>query len=151
MDPSQVDDNFDRQWFNYVLDAVVVASAVQQPAQLQILADADFEWWFLAGSRTSGSLKVLLTEQATGRQFIGTTASSVSGAGAFNGINFDLLCGTASGAAAFPIAIPFVMPATRTYSWYFTDTSASTNTVELVLSGFKLWQKGTAARAAGQQ
>jgi hypothetical protein len=141
MDPTQVDDQFERQWFNYTLDRVVPASAVQDANQLQILTDADFEWWWLIGSRTSGLLKVLIKEAATGRDFVGTTASAVSGAGAFNGINFDLLCGTAAAVAAFPLAVPFVMPATRTYSVYFTDTSAAPNTVELVFSGFKLWQK----------
>src|SRR5579859_2376091 len=127
MDTSQVDDNFDRQWFSYVLDRVVPASAVQDPNQLQILADADFEWWWLLASRTSNALKVLISEQATGRQFIGTTASAVSGAGAFNGINIDLLCGTALATAAFPLAVPFVMPATRSYSVLFTDTSGAPN------------------------
>lgn len=141
MDPSQVDDNFDRQFFVYVLDRVVPASAVQDPNQLQILADADFEWWWVTGSRTSNLLKVLMAEQATGRQFIGTTASAVSGAGAFNGINIDLFCGTIAASAAFPLAIPFVMPATRTYSLLFTDTSGAPNTVELCFNGFKLWQK----------
>lgn len=141
MDPTQVEDQFERQWFNYVLDRVVPASAVQDPNQLQILADADFEWWWVAASRTSNLLKVLMYEAATGRAFIGTTASAVSGAGAFNGINIDLLCGTAQGTAAFPLAVPFVMPATRTYSVLFTDTSAAPNTVEMVFSGFKLWAK----------
>ncbi len=141
MDPTQVDDNFERQWFSYVLDRVVPASAVQDANQLQILTDCDFEWWWLIGSRTSNLLKVLIKEAATGRDFIGTTASAVSGAGAFNGINFDLLCGTAAAVAAFPLAVPFVMPATRTYSVYLTDTSGAPNTVELVFSGFKLWQK----------
>lgn len=141
MDPTQVDDNFDRQWFNYVLDRVVPGNAVQDPNQLQILTDADFELWWLIGSRTSGLLKVLMKEAATGRDFIGTTANVLQGAGVFNGINFDLLCGTAAATAAFPLAVPFVMPAARTYSILFTDTSGVNNTVELVFSGFKLWQK----------
>jgi hypothetical protein len=147
--PSSSDDNFDRQWFSYVADVSVVASAVQQPYQLQILADADFELWWVIGNRTSGSLKVLMQEQATGRQFIGTTASTISGAGAFNGINFDNWCGMMTQQAAFPLAVPFVMPATRTYTLLFTDSSAATNVVEVVFSGFKLWTKGTLAPASG--
>ena len=51
------------------------------------------------------------------------------------------LAGTALATAAFPLAVPFVMPATRTYSVLFTDTSGAPNTVELVFSGFKLWQR----------
>jgi len=149
MDPSQIDDNFDRQWFAYVADAVVVGNAVQQPYQLQILSDADFEWWFTAASRTSALLKVLMSEAGTGRQFIGTTASVVSGVGSFNGINIDLWAGTAAASAMFPIAVPFVMPATRTYSLLFSDTSGVNNTVEIVFSGIKLWKQGGTTSAAG--
>lgn len=145
MDPSQVDDSFDRQWFNYVLDRVVPANAVQDPNQLQILADADFEWWWIGGSRTSNLLKVLMKEAATGRDFIGTSASAISGAGAFNGLNFDLFTGTANAGALVPLAVPFAMPATRTYTLLFTDTSGAPNTVELLFSGFKLWKKPAAA------
>jgi hypothetical protein len=141
MDTSQVDDQFERQWFSYVLDRVVPANAVQDPNQLQILADADFEWWWILGSRTSNLLKILMKEAATGRDFIGTTASTISGAGAFNGVQFDLWCGTALATAAFPLAVPFVMPATRTYTILLTDTSGAPNTVEFVFSGFKLWAK----------
>lgn len=142
MDPNQMDDNFERQFFSYVLDRVVPASATQDPNQLQILSDADFEWWFLLASRTSALLKVLMKEQATGRDFIGTTAAS---AGAFNGINIDNWAGTAAGGGAFPLAVPYIMPATRVYSLLFTDTSAAPNTVELVFSGFKLWPRPAGA------
>lgn len=140
MDPSQ-DDQFERQFFSYVLDRVVPANAVQDPNQLQILSDADFEWWWVLLSRTSALLKLLMTEQATGRSFIGTTASSTAGAVTFNGINVDNWAGTAASTAAFPLAVPYIMPATRVYSFLFTDTSGANNTVELVLSGFKLWPR----------
>ena len=148
MDPSQMDDNFDRQWFNYVADVTVTASTTV-PYMMQILADADFEWWWTAASRTSGLLKILMTEQGTGRQFIGTTASTVSGQGVFNGINIDLWCGLASASAAFPIAVPFVMPATRTYQLLLTDSSGQNNVVEINFSGFKLWNRATANTASG--
>jgi hypothetical protein len=137
-----VDDQFERQWYNYVVDRVVPGNAVQDPNQLQILTDADFEAWWLLVSRTDNRLKVLIKEAATGRDFIGTTAQAAAGAGTFNGINIDLLAGTALATAAFPLAIPFVMPASRTYTILFTDTSGANNTVELVFSGFKLWKKG---------
>jgi hypothetical protein len=145
------DDQFERQFFMYVLDRVVPASAIQDPNQLQILSDADFEWWWILASRTSTLLKVLMKEAATGRDFIGTTASSTSGALTFNGINIDNWCGTALAAAAFPLAVPYIMPANRTYSLLFTDASGAPNTVELVFSGFKLWPrpKGTATSPSG--
>jgi hypothetical protein len=139
MDPAQ-DDNFERQFFSYVLDRAVPASATQDPNQLQILSDADFEWWWLLASRTSNLLRVLMKEQATGRDFIGTTASP-NAAAAFNGIFIDNWCGTAQAAAAFPLAVPYIMPATRVYSLLFTDTSAAINTVQLIFSGFKLWPR----------
>jgi len=135
------DDQFERQFFQYVLDRAVPANAVQDPNQLQILSDADFEWWWIEASRTSNLLKVLMKEQATGRDFIGTTASTVAGAVAFNGINIDNWCGTAQAAAMFPLAVPYIMPATRVYSLLFTDASGSTNTVQLVFNGFKLWPR----------
>jgi hypothetical protein len=141
MDPTALDDNFERQFFSYVLDRVVPASAVQDPNQLQILSDADFEWWWTLASRTDNRLKVMMKEQATGRDFIGTTASATSGASTFNGINIDLWAGTALASAAFPLAVPYIMPATRVYSLLFTDTSGGNNTVELVFSGFKLWPR----------
>jgi len=140
MDP-QIDDQFERQYFSYVLDRVVPASAVQDPNQLQILSDADFEWWWILASRTDNRLKVLMKEAATGRDFISTTASAVAGAATFNGINIDLWAGTALATAAFPLAVPYIMPATRVYSLLFTDTSGGNNTVELVFSGFKLWPR----------
>ena len=143
MDPTQAqaEDQFERQYFSYVLDRVVPANAVQDPNQLQILSDADFEWWWTLLSRTSNLLKVLMREQATGRDFIGTTASAVAGTATFNGMQVDLWAGTALATAAFPLAVPYIMPATRVYSLLFSDTSGAPNTVELVFSGFKLWPR----------
>ncbi len=140
MDPN-VDDQFERQFFSYVLDYTVPASAVQSPTQLQILSDADFEWWWMLLSRTSNLLKVLMKEQATGRDFIGTTASATSGPATFNGLNVDNWAGTAAGTAAFPLAVPYIMPATRVYTLLWTDTSGAPNVVEAVFSGFKLWPR----------
>jgi hypothetical protein len=143
LDPTQVqaEDQFERQYFSYVLDRVVPANAVQDPNQLQILSDADFEWWWTLLSRTSNLLKVLMREQATGRDFIGTTASAVAGTATFNGMQVDLWAGTALATAAFPLAVPYIMPATRVYSLLFSDTSGAPNTVEVVFSGFKLWPR----------
>jgi hypothetical protein len=140
MDPS-VDDQFERQFFDYVLDRVVPANAVQDPNQLQILSDADFECWWLGASRTSNLLKVLMKEQATGRDFIGTTASAVAGAVTFNGIQIDNWAGQTATTGLFPLAVPYIMPATRVYSLLFSDTSGAPNTIEIVFRGFKLWPR----------
>ena len=143
----QIDDQFERQFFTYVFDAqsaagqFVAANAVQQAGQMQILSDADFEWWWITGSRTSNLLKVLMKEAATGRDFIGTTASSSSAPANFNGVFIDNWLGTAQAAAAFPLAVPYIMPATRVYTLLLTDLSGANNTVELAFSGFKLWPR----------
>ena len=136
---SMLDDGFERQFFTYVLDRAVPGNATQDPNQLQILSDADFEWWWVLASRTSNLLKVMMKEQATGRDFIQNTANQAQGT--FNGINIDNWCGTAQANAAFPLAVPYIMPATRVYQFLFTDTSGGTNTVQLCFSGFKLWPR----------
>jgi hypothetical protein len=140
VDPA-VDDLFERQLFEYVFDIIVGANNVQQPGQLQILSDADFEWWWNKVFRTNGLLKLLMKEQATGRDFIGTTASATSGPATFNGILIDLWGGQTNQTGAFPLAIPYIMPATRVYTLLLTDLSAATNTVQIVFSGFKLWPR----------
>ena len=140
MDPT-LDDQFERQFFKYCIDAVVPASAVQFPTQFQVLSDSDFEWWWNLVFRTSGQLKLLLKEQATGRDFIGTTASASSQPASFNGVFVDLWGGQANQTAAFPLAIPYIMPATRVYTLLLTDLSGATNTTQFVFSGFKLWPR----------
>jgi hypothetical protein len=131
---SALDDQFERQYFTYVLDRTVPANAVQDPNALQILSDADFEWWWVLASRTSNLLKVLLKEAATGRDFISTSPQAQAGGVVFNGINIDNWAGTASLNASFPLA-------TRVYTLLFTDTSGAPNVVEIVFSGFKLWPR----------
>jgi hypothetical protein len=138
MDP-MLDDGFERQFFTYVLDRAVPANAVQDPNPLQILSDADFEWWWILASRTDNRLKVMMKEAATGRDFIQTSAGQAQGT--FNGINIDNWCGTAQANASFPLAVPYIMPATRVYMFLFSDTSAAINTVQLAFSGFKLWPR----------
>jgi hypothetical protein len=134
-----LDDGFERQFFTYVLDRAVPGNATQDPNILQILSDADFEWWWILASRTDSRLKVMMKEQATGRDFIQTSASQSQGS--FNGINIDNWCGTAQANASFPLAVPYILPATRVYTFLFTDTSGATNTVQLAFSGFKLWPR----------
>jgi hypothetical protein len=138
---SALDDQFERQYFSYVLDRTVPANATQDPNALQILSDADFEWWWTLASRTSGLLKVLMKEQATGRDFIGTSPQAQAGGAIFNGINIDNWAGLATLNGAWPLAVPYVMPATRVYSLLFTDTSGNPNVTEIVFSGFKLWPR----------
>jgi hypothetical protein len=145
-----MDDQFERQPFAYVLDRVVPAGAVNDPNQLQILADADHEWWWTSAFRTSGQLKVLMNEVATGRDFMGTSVFS-GGGSPFLGINIDNWAGLVNQSGMFPLAVPYVMPASRVYSIKFTELSGSPNTVQLVFHGFKLWPRpqATAGTAPG--
>lgn len=141
---STLDNDFERQFFSYVVDAAVAGNA-SATAQFSILSDADFEAWWIKASRTSNLLKVLMEESATSRQFIGQSATAT---GAFNGINIDLWAGTAQNGAAWPLAVPYIMPATRNYKLTFTDSSGSTNNVEVVFDGFKLWPTPQGAASA---
>jgi hypothetical protein len=118
------------------VDAVVGASVVGFPSVLTIPQDADFEWWFLAAFRTSGQAKVLITESGTQRQFV--YSGSPQQTTAFNGVFIDNLGGLVSNNSAFPIAVPYVMPASRVYQHLFTDLSGAQNTIQLVYHGFAL-------------
>lgn len=121
-----------------ILDAVVTASANLFPQGFTVPNDADFEWWFLSIQRTSALLKVLITEQATNRQLI-ITGSPNQGT-AFNGIFVDNLAGLVANNGSLPIAVPYVMPAARSYPHQFTDSSGSNNTVQMAYHGFALIQ-----------
>lgn len=120
-----------------VVDAAVTANAVFFPALLTIPQDADFEWWWLAISRTSGLLKLMLTESGTSRQMI-FSGSQLAAGTQFQGVNVDNLAGTVAGNGSFPIAVPYVMPASRQYTHQFSDSSAAPNAVEVVYHGFAL-------------
>jgi len=129
-----------------VVDGVVnpnaLAAGQQLPVPLTIPQDAAFEWWWLSIFRTSGQLKVQIAEGATGgRTFIyGSNGSNQLVAGSFQGVYVDALAGLVSANGAFPMAVPFVMPAARIYQHTFTDLSGAANTVEMVYSGYALLQ-----------
>ena len=116
-----------------IVDGSVTASSTLA-VPLTIPGDADFEWWWIAAFRTDSRLKVAISESGSGRSFMYGTTQNPSTAGLF----IDLLAGLVSSNAAFPIAVPYVMPASRTYQHNFTDSSGSTNVVELVYHGFAL-------------
>lgn len=120
-----------------VVDAVVLANAQLSPSLLTIPQDADFEWWWLAISRTDPRLKLLLTESGTSRQMI-FPGSQLAAGTQFLGVNVDNLAGTVAGNGSFPIAVPYVMPASRQYTHQFSDSSGAPNTVEVVYHGFAL-------------
>jgi len=121
-----------------IVDVVVAASATLTPGALSIPNDADFEWWWLSIFRTDPRLKVLITESATQRPFI--YSGSPQTPGGFLGVFVDNLAGLVSSNGEFPIAVPYVMPASRSYQHQFSDLSAAQNTVQVAYHGFALLQ-----------
>lgn len=121
-----------------IVDGVVnptgLAAGQTLGVPLTIPGDADFEWWWIAAFRTSNQLKLAIAESGSGRSFMYGTTQNPSQQGLF----IDLLAGLTSQNAAFPIAVPYVMPASRTYQHNFTDLSGAANTVELAFHGFAL-------------
>jgi hypothetical protein len=125
----------------HVMDAVVPNNGQQGPS-MTIQADADFEWWWLSIFRTNALLKALIAEAGSGnRQFI---YSGNPQANAFQGILVDNLAGLVANNGAFPIAVPYVMPAGRIYTHQFFDQgSGGNNTVQLAYHGFALLKVAT--------
>lgn len=120
----------------HVVD-ITVASAAQGGAAMTIQADADFEWWWLAISRTSALLKILISEAGTAnRQMIYSGNVQASN---FQGVFVDNLAGLVASNGALPIAIPYVMPAGRIYSHQIADqTSGAPNIFQAAYHGFAL-------------
>jgi len=108
---------------------------------MTIQADANFEWWFLSIQRTSPLLKVLIAEAGVGnRQFVYSGNPQQQN---FQGIFVDNLAGLVANNGAFPIAIPYVMPAGRIYSHQITDTGSGANNVfQIAYHGFALINVG---------
>lgn len=120
-----------------VVDAVV-QSATSQGQTLTVPTDSDFEWWWLAAFRTSALMKVLIQETGTTRYFVYPQQGQPNQAG-FSGIFIDLLAGLVANNGEFPVVVPYVMPASRSYAHQFTDTgSGAPNTVELAYMGYAL-------------
>lgn len=120
----------------HVVD-ITVASAATGGAVLTIQADADFEWWWLAISRTSALLKALISEAGTAnRQMIYSGNVQASN---FQGVFVDNLAGLVANNGALPIAVPYVMPAGRIYSHQISDqTSGAPNICQFAYHGFAL-------------
>jgi hypothetical protein len=119
----------------HIVDSIVALNA-STDVVLQVQGDADFEWWFLSIFRTAAAMKALIAEAGAGnRQFI---YSGNPQAQAFQGILVDNLAGLVANNGALPIAVPYVMPAGRTYTHHFTDSSGAQNTVQFAYHGFAL-------------
>lgn len=117
-------------------DLVVGAGAIQTPLVLNNQADGDFEMWFLSIFRTNAALKLLWEEGGTTRRFIYSGAQpQVS---QFNGIFVDNMAGLVANNGAFPIAVPYVFPANRQFSFLLSDSSGAPNIFEIAMHGYVL-------------
>ncbi len=122
-----------------ILDVTVLNAAVHQPANLQIPNDCDFEWWWISVFRTFNTLKILMHETGVGnRAFI--YSGSPNSPTAFDGIRVDNWAGLVVNNAAFPIAVPYLMPANRQYQFQFTDSTGASgdNLIQIALHGYGL-------------
>jgi hypothetical protein len=121
--------------FEYVVNAVVPANG-NLPVTLQIQQDADFEWVFRIASRTDPRVTIDVSDGATGRKYTITP------------VNIDNFAGTAQ--LPFPLVEPFIIARATSINFTFQDSSAAQNTVQFILSGYKLFpQKNPAQGSAG--
>ncbi len=119
--------------FEYVVNAVVPLNG-NLPVTLQIQQDADFEWVFRIGSRTDPRVTVDVSDGATGRKYTSAPA------------NVDNYFGTAQ--LPFPLVEPFIIARATSINFSFTDSSGAQNTVQLILSGYKLFPQGNPAQGS---
>jgi hypothetical protein len=127
------------------VDAAVPAGT-QFSQTMTIPQDADFEWDWVSVFRTSGLLKLIMSEYGTGSRPL---ILGVSNQNPFQGIFIDLFAGLTAGNAAFPMIIPFVMPANRSYNHQFTDSSGALNTVQIAYIGSALFKVSGTAPSGG--
>ena len=122
--------------FDYVVNAIVPGNSTGFAVSLQIQQDADFELVFLAGTRTSPLADVAMSDGATGRSFSNAP------------VNVDNFFGTAQ--LPFPLVEPYIVARATSVNFSFRDTSGVTNTIQLVLKGYKLFpQQNPAQGSAG--
>lgn len=119
--------------FEYVVNAVVPLNG-NLPVSLQIQQDADFEWVFRVATRTDPRVTIDVSDGATGRKY--TSAP----------VNIDNYAGTA--ALPFPLVEPFIIARATSINFAFQDSSGAQNTVQFVLSGYKLFPRGNPAQGS---
>jgi hypothetical protein len=119
--------------FEYVVNAIVPAGG-NLSQSLQIQQDADFEWVFRIASRTDPRVTVDVSDGATGRKFNSAP------------VNIDNYAGTAQ--LPFPLVEPPIIARSSSINFTFVDSSGAQNTVQLVLSGYKLFPQANPAQGS---
>jgi hypothetical protein len=126
--------------FDYVINAVVPANSGQPGGpgglnvSLQIQQDADFEWVFTVGTRTSPLADVDIKDGATGRSLNSAP------------VNVDNFFGTAQ--LPFPLVEPYIIARSTAINFVFRESSGVQNTIQLVLRGYKLFPQGNPAQGS---
>ncbi len=123
MDP-QLQDGFFLKYFEYVVNFAFAANGTLA-GTIQIDSDADFELYYLIGSRDNAAVTVLVAEGGAG----GIQWMSAP-------VNIDNFLGTAQ--LPFPIGlIPQLLPKKRVYALTLVNSSGGANNVQIIFSGYK--------------
>lgn len=117
-------------------DISLTANTLQNPLVVNNQADGDMEIWFISIFRTNSNLKLLWEEGGTTRRFIYSGAQPQISQ--FNGLYVDNIAGLVANNGAFPIAVPYVWPANRQFTFTLSDFSGATNVFEIALHGYVL-------------
>lgn len=119
--------------FEYVVNAVVPANG-NVSVSIQVQQDADVEWVFRIASRTDPRVTIDVSDGATGRKY--TSAP----------VNIDNYAGTAQ--LPFPLVEPFIIARATSLNFTFADSSGAQNTVQFVVSGYKLFPQANPAQGS---
>jgi hypothetical protein len=123
--------------FKYVANFAVPANA-NQPVNIQIDSDADFQLINIIGTRDAVGLQVEVTEGGAG----GLAWQSAP-------VNFDNFAGTAQ--LPFPFGlIPQLLPKKRVYVIKVTNTTGGLLNAQIIFDGYKLFPIAAAAQVGAQ-
>ena len=129
---------------SYVLNAVLSGNASATYA-IQIQQKADFEWLNRIASST-GTFRVRIQDGATGRDLITFNPQVTGSTLAPNTISNANYFGTAQ--LPNPLLQPYVFARSSSILVTLTDTSGSSNTIEVVFDGFDLYPAEAPAQGA---
>jgi hypothetical protein len=115
--------------FDYPINfAALVGSSANNTASIQFDRDAPFEWVWAVATET-GTFSSRMEDGATGRKF---DSDFVNNANRF---------GTAQ--LPFPLVEPYIFAPGTTCNFTINETSTNTNTIQIVLKGYKLYPAAT--------
>lgn len=129
---------FVAKFFQYLVPSFSFSGSATILQTLQIDSDADFQLLMTMGDYTSSNATVQVTEGGAG----GLAWSS-------DVVPIDCFMGNAQN--PFPIGlIPQLLPKKRVYQFSVVNSSGGANTIQIVLSGYKLYPLAMAAQVGAQ-